>query len=164
MPYVLLLVALAVHLGHLGCASTPEPPAPLAVGSRLAGVELSDQHGVARTLDRDVRVVLFSRDMEGGEIIRALLGSEPGLLEETDGVYVADISGMPGLIARLVAIPRMQERPYPMLLDREGEVTAVFPSQAGRATLLVLDGLEVRAIDHLDTIEALRDRLTTLTR
>ena len=161
MPHRLLLVALAVFLG---CASTPEQPATLAVGNRLAALQLPDQHGVSHTLDAGVRVVLFSRDMKGGEVIRDVLGAEPGLLDQTDGVYVADISGMPAVIASLVAIPRMRERPYTMLLDREGRVTAAFPSQEGRATLLVLEALEVRSIELLDQPDALRDRLTALAR
>ena len=65
--------------------------------------------------------------------------SPKGWLPQHHVLYVADIHGMPSFIARMFAIPSMQKRPYPMLLDRDGAATARFPSEEGKATLLFLE-------------------------
>ena len=74
-------------------------------------------------------------------------------------VYVADISGMPSLIANTMTIPRMRKRPYPTLLDRSGDVTAAFPSQPGQATLLRLERLRIQAVLYVDSVSQLREAL-----
>ena len=125
-------------------------------------VSLLDQNQVLQRIDESVRVILFAREMQGGAVIRALLEEEaPGYLAQHRAVYIADISGMPTLIARLVAIPKMQrERPYPTLLDRDGVTTAPFPSEEGRVTVLLLDKLRVQAIDYRGSLEGVREAVT----
>jgi hypothetical protein len=103
--------------------------------------------------------VLFSRDMEGGAMLREVLAVHPEVLERAQAVYVADISGMPSLIANTMAIPRMRKRPYPTLLDRSGDVTAAFPSQPGQATLLRLERLQIQAVLYVDSVSQLREAL-----
>lgn len=143
----------------LACASTPPPAKPLAVGSRVPAATLQDQNEVPHVIDENVRIIFFAREMEGGAVIRSLLAEEDAsYLEQNRAVYVADISGMPGLIANLVAIPKMQkERPYPTLLDRDGSTTAPFPGQPGQVTVLLLDDLQVTEIEYRDSPEGLRE-------
>lgn len=146
----------------LACASTPPPVKPLAVGSRVQSATLLDQNEVPRAIDENVQIIFFAREMEGGAVIRSLLDAEDAsYLEENRAVYVADISGMPGLIANLVAIPKMQkERSYPTLLDRDGSTTAPFPGQAGQVTVLLLDDLQVTAIEYRGSLEGLREAVS----
>ena len=151
---LLLMASLA-----LACASDPPPVEPLQVGSLLAVATLYDQHEKPHRIDEHVRAVFFAREMEGGKVIRALLDEEgPEFLEKHRAVYVADISGMPSLIANMIAIPKMKrERPYPTLLDRNGETTAPYPSEEGRVTVLLLDKLRVEAIIYRGTTSGLLD-------
>ena len=119
----------------------------VAVGATLAARTLEDQHGETRSIDRGTRFVLFSRDMDGGDVIEEALSDAPeGFLEARSAVYVADISRMPGLVTRLFALPSMRRRPYPMLLDRTGDATADLPAEKGRATLVRLEALRVAAV------------------
>ena len=133
---------------------------PLAVGGTLSAFSLEDQHGASHRVDASVAVVLFSRDMDGGNLLKeALADSEPGFLEARHAVYVADISGMPSLVARLFALPSMRKRPYPMLLDRDGEATRDLPDLEGKATLLRLDDLRITGVEHLDSAAEVREAL-----
>ncbi len=133
---------------------------PYAVGSRLPALTLPDQHGEARRVDESTRVVLFSREMKGGGVIRKALEVDgPALLEGAGAVYVADVSRMPGIIRSVIAKPRMRRRPYPMLLDEEGSASADFPAREGQATLLRLEGLRVTGVQYFDSPEALRQAL-----
>ena len=149
----LLLVAVQVS----ACASEP-PPEIVAVGSKLERVTLHDQNEEPHQIDESAYVIFFAREMEGGKVIRSLLANDPGFLKKHRALYVADISGMPALIANLVAIPKMQEeRPYPTLLDRDGRTTAAFPSEEGRVTVMLLDKLRVIGIAYRGSEGGLRE-------
>ena len=157
MRPVLLLAAALLRAGAAAAQT-------LAVGSAFPALTLEDQHGTVHAIDASLRAVLFSRDMDGGGIIRKALDrplEEDALafLARHGAVCVADVSRMPGLIRRTIAKPRMRRRPYPLLLDEEGRVTAALPSAAGRATLIRLDALRIVAVEHHDSPEALRAAL-----
>jgi hypothetical protein len=114
--------------------------APLAVGDPMPAVALEDQHGRAGSIGEGVRVVVVSRDMEAGDVVKkALAGRDQAFLDANRAVYVANISGMPALVTRLFALPRMRERPYRMLLDRDGDATKDIPAVPGRPTVLTLE-------------------------
>ncbi|MFP8881364.1 MAG: FAD/FMN-containing dehydrogenase [Myxococcota bacterium] len=160
MTHLLRPVALLGLVGlGIACASDPPPAKPLTVGARLAPATLLDQNEVPHQIDESIRIIFFAREMEGGAVIRAVLDEEgPDYLEQHRALYVADISGMPAVIARLIAIPKMQkERPYPTLLDRDGTTTAPFPAEEGRVTVMALDELRVTAIDYRDSPAGVRE-------
>jgi hypothetical protein len=133
---------------------------PYVVGDAIEPFTLEDQHGKSHTVDASVKVILFSRDMDGGDVLKAGLADvEPGYLDGKSAVYVADISRMPGLVARMFAIPAMRDRPYAMLLDRDGKTTARLPAAEGQATLVFLDQLTVRRIANVEEAPAVRQEL-----
>ncbi len=110
---------------------------------------LEDQHGRAGGVGDGVRVVVVSRDMEAGDVVKkALAGRDQAFLDANGAVYVANISGMPALITRLFALPRMRERPYRMLLDRDGNATKDIPAVAGRPTVLRLEAGRIIRVSH----------------
>ena len=153
---VRIWIAVLVALG----VAAPAGGEPYAVGSVLPALSLEDQHGETRTLDASVRVVLFSRDMDGGDVIKKALADDgPDFLERIGAVTVADVSAMPGLVLRLMARPAMRRRPYPMLLDQQGKATADFPSQQGKATLLFLERSKVVRVAYVATADELRGAL-----
>jgi hypothetical protein len=134
--------------------------APVGQGDVIEPFSLEDQHGTAHRVDGSVAIILFSRDMAGGDVLKeALKDAPPEALSNVHAVYVADISGMPRLVARLFAIPSMRRRPYSMLLDRDGSKTAVFPDLEGQATLIFLDALKVTHVLHLATPSDVRQEL-----
>jgi hypothetical protein len=136
---------------------------PQVVPERLEAFELADQHGAPHRVDESVRVLLLSRDMDGGAVVRGALegkGEQAGpFLAERGAVYVADVSRMPAVVRRLFALPRMRGRPYPVLLDTSGEVTAALPSQEGRATVLWLDELRPVRVELAESAEDLLAKL-----
>ena len=141
------------------CASDAPPVETLKVGSTVGMATLLDQNDEPHHLDESVHFVFFAREMEGGAVIRALLDEAgPEYLTEHRVLYIADISGMPSLIANMIAIPKMQEeRPYPTLLDRDGSATVAFPSEEGRVTVMALDRLRVKGIRYRGTTAGLRE-------
>ena len=127
------------------------------VGDRIENFTLEDQHGVAHSLDEPVAILLFSRDMEGGDVLKeALEETPPGFLAERQAVYVSDISGMPRLITRMFAIPSMRDRSYSVWLDRDGDATARLPTERGKATLIFCRDREITRVEHLAAPEDVR--------
>lgn len=136
-------------------ASMSAQAVTLVVGDNLKAVELQDQHEQTLVVDQSTRIVLFSRGMKGGDIIKAALESLPQAEQPEGLVYVADISGMPSLIAKFVAIPQMQELPFQIALDREGQVTQQWLGNKDTATVMHLQQLKIVAMTQVDTPEAL---------
>lgn len=132
----------------------------LAAGMRLPEIRLSDQHDVEDSIGTEVRVILFTRDMDAGNIVKEALAEKGGeRLAAADAVYVSDISGMPGVIAKLFALPSMRKRPYRMLLDRDGKTTKDFPSEEGKVTLLRLEAGEIERVEYLGTVDQIHAAL-----
>lgn len=146
----------ALLLAALGAAAWA---ATLAPGMALPPLTLTDQHDVAATLGADTRVILFTRDMDAGDVAKEALADHAALLGAARAVYVADIGRMPSLVAKLFALPAMRQRPYRMLLDRDGTATADFPSRAGEVTVMRLTDGRIDSVEYLASAEALRAAL-----
>lgn len=154
VPGTLLIVAfLAVAV-----AAGAEPLRP---GMPMPEIRLADQHDVETTIAPDVRYVVFTRDMDAGNLVKDALAVNGGaILEAADTVYVADISGMPAFVTKVFAVPAMRKRGYPIVLDRDGKATAGVPSEEGKITVLDLRAGAIAQIRHVASAEDLRSLLT----
>lgn len=128
--------------------------APLAVGDRLSVPALADQFDQPLPVTADTALMLFATDMDGNRLANdALQAAAPNCRVAPRVVYVADISGMPALVSRFIALPKMRERPYRIALDRSGTDTAALPREPGRVTLLHLQGLRVTQLQTGGAVE-----------
>ena len=148
------MVRAVLWLGIVTLAPGAVSAQGVTVNETLAPIALEDQHGEPGGVDAATRGVLLSRDMDGGGLVREALATDGAVqLERAGAVYIADVHAMPSLIRRFVALPRMRERPYRVLLDTEGASTSGLPSEAGKATWLRLEGLRVVEIRFLTSSE-----------
>lgn len=131
-------------------------------GDSINPISVQDQHDKAVNVTDQTKVLLFSRSMKGGDIIKETLTPLAGDKFPAQLVYMADISGMPSLIARFVAVPQMQKLPFPMGLDREGEVSRLLPESKDMATMIVLDNMKIQDIAYFDSSDALAQALAKL--
>ena len=96
---------------------------PYAVGSMLEPLELADQHGELRRVDGKQRVLLFTRDMDAGDVLKQALATDgPALLDGAGAAYVADVSQMPALVLRLFALPFADNTGSVRVLEKAGYV------------------------------------------
>jgi hypothetical protein len=87
--------------------------APLSVGSALPELTLKDQHDKPVAIASDIRWVLIASEKQVSDMVSAVLSTEPtGVMARIRLVYVADISGMPALITRMFALPKLRELPF----------------------------------------------------
>jgi len=125
-------------------------------GDTFTPIALQDQFEQSVALNTDSQILLFSRSMAGGDIIKeALTQLAAENQSPTQLVYIADISGMPSLIASFVAIPQMKELAFSIGLDKEGEVTKLFPQEDDKASLIKLDKLKIVEVMMFDSSDAL---------
>lgn len=118
-----------------------------AVGDTVEPITLQDQHDRSGSVDESTRLILFTTGMKGGKVIRNVIDDKaPDYLNKKNGIFISNISGMPGFVARTFALPSMKKHKYPIVLDREGKVTEKFPSQSNSATLIKLDKLKIKSI------------------
>lgn len=151
LPYRRLapLLALLLTLWRSGAAQTPTPPS-------LGDLGLEDQHGVVHRIPADTRTVLFVSDMDASKIVHALLETRPpDWLAQQHAVFIADIHRMPGLVTRFIALPRMRERAYPILLITDDETGERFPREEDAVTVMAVDDLRPAGpVRFLRTAEA----------
>ena len=138
------LTTLGFLLGFAVAAAMAAEPGP---ADPLQAAEFTDQWDQPQALDENTRWLVVAQGMDAGDIVEEVFThlnvSDPG----TRGLlYLADISGMPGLITRFIALPAMRDFAFPMALIREEGVleTMDLPLGAPEAvTVLELNGLQV---------------------
>ena len=117
--------------------------APLAAGSDMPTLSLSDQNDKPAPVGPSTRWVVFTAEKPVSDMVSAVLAAEPaGVVDRLRLVYVADISGMPALVTRMFALPKLRELPFPIALVREpAQVAQVadIPRTSGSATVLRLE-------------------------
>lgn len=116
---------------------------PLAAGSAMPALSLSDQHDKPAAVGPATRWVVFTAEKPVSDMVSAVLAAEPaGVVDRLRLVHLADISGMPALVTRMFALPKLRELPFPIALVREpSQVAQVLdiPRTAGGATVLRLE-------------------------
>ncbi len=123
---------------------------PVAAGSAMPALSLNDQYDKPVLVGPQTRWVVLAAEKPVSDMVSAVLAAEPvGALDRLRLVYVADISGMPALVTRLFALPKLRELPFPIALVREpAQVTQVaeIPRTSGGATVLRLEGGRVMQV------------------
>jgi hypothetical protein len=132
----------------------------LEVGDRLPALVLEDQFGREHRLDEQARLILFLPDRRAARIARkALRGQDQAALVAKGIVGIGDISGMPLLITYALALPKLRDQPWLVLLGMVAEVTALFPRQAEAVTLIRLQAGVISAVEYFTNKDRLREAL-----
>jgi len=141
-------------------AAEPSGSARLSVGDALPSLSLRDQHDTDVSVDASVRLLLLTRDMDAGALVKeALADRGRELLASAGAVYVSDVSGMPGFVRSMFALPALRKRPYAIALDEDGHATAAFPYEKGHVTILHVDGGRIASISQASTSDEVRSAL-----
>ena len=134
-----------------------------AAGDTIDPITLQDQHDKTFTVDESIKLILFTTGMKGGKVVREAIEKEdPDYLAKRNTVFLSNISGMPGFIAKNFALPKMKEHKYSIVLDREGNVTKRFPSQKQNTTIVQLDKLKIKSISFTNKSEDVTQAINRL--
>lgn len=118
----------------------------------LVASPFQDQHGETQQLDEKVKWVIFASDMDAFKMAKEAFETlEIKSATEKNGLLVSDISGMPSLVTKLFALPKMKKYTFKVALDREGTTTKDWPREKGKLSLLKIENLEVKQISQLSS-------------
>jgi len=131
----------------------------LTVGNNLPVLTIKDQFEKEHTIDSKVKTIIFSATKEESNTIKEFLNSKGNDFLITNNIaYVADITGMPSLITKFVAMPKMKEYPFPVLLVDEANKT-LFPVQEDMISIIKLENGKITEIKYVKTTEELGQNL-----
>ena len=127
------------------------------VGDTVPDITINDQFEKAHKIDANVKTVLFASDKDASDILKEyLLSKEGDVLTANNAIYVADISGMPSLITKFFALPKMKKYPFSvMLLDDTNKEN--FVKEEGKIIVYTLDNLKVTDKKSITTAEELAE-------
>lgn len=101
----------------------------ITVGKNFQNITLKDQFDKPVSLSDKTKKVIFVFKKASGHTARALLDSKPDdYLLNKDVAFIADISGMPSIIASMFAIPDFQKHKYPVMLIRDEKISQKYRS------------------------------------
>jgi hypothetical protein len=150
MPLLLILLLLPALVSA----------APLDTGTPMPVLTLKDQHDTTQTIGAHTRLLIFSAERDVSALVETALADQTADSLAAAGIqYVSDISAMPGMVTTMIALPKMRKRPYPMLLARESEETAMLPREPGKVTLIATEGGSIKSVQFIDDAATLRAAL-----
>jgi hypothetical protein len=154
------LLGLALFLcGFALIASANQPAGAVRIGDGLA-LELKDQHDKSVAINEQTNMILFAAGKSTSALMsKTLEDLPPSTLKDKKALYVADISGMPGFITKMVAIPKMQKRPYTIALLRDEALSKRFPQKDGAITIIQLKAGKVTDISFVTKQEEITKAL-----
>lgn len=123
----------------LGICAASVHAETLNLGARLPSIVLNDQFDQPVLIDSSTQWIVFSQEKAVNAFVSDYM-SEQGAqqIRQRGIVYVADISGMPSLVTRMFALPKMRKLSFPIGLARDSKTLANIPRRNGAATVLRL--------------------------
>ena len=129
---------------------------PIKKGATLPSITLNNQHGKAIKINTDIKTLLFSVEKAPSQIINTfLVKQEANFLTKHKAYFVADISGMPSLISKMFAIPKMKKRPYDILLAKNKAQVDFIPHKKGFISVLKIATGKVLSVRFINNTEQL---------
>jgi len=126
------------------------------VGKALEPFTFKDQFDKPISLEATTKKVIFAFTKPTGHIMRVYMGlKKENYLSKRDILFIADISGMPSLIAKMFAIPDMKDSKYSILLIKEKEKALRFRSQKHKNAVMIisLDNKIVKSVKFVTNKE-----------
>ena len=123
----------------------------LTIGTDIPTLTVKDQFEKDHTVDANIKTIIFSATKtEGTTIKEFLLTKDKDYLTTNKAAYVADITGMPSLITKFIAMPKMKDYPFSVLLIDEANKT-LFPVKEDMISIISLENGKVTDIKYVKT-------------
>lgn len=157
-----LMVFLVCLFTLAACASQPAPT-PMKIGNKVEFALLQDQYANPFPHADNMELLIFTDNMESSREVRdALERVEPACYNNGKLVFIADVSGMPKLITRLIAIPKMRGYHFPIWLDYEGEATEALPVKEDHISLISVKDQAITGIEYVQGMESVMNTLVPM--
>lgn len=120
-----------------------------SVGDKIGNFSLLNQFDEKQTIDGSVKTVLVSFEKGTGADVNEFLSKQStDFLKQHQAVFIANISGMPMVITKMFALPKMRGYKHPVLLIYDENDTR-FTSQEEKTTLYRLEEGVIKSIEFI---------------
>ncbi|KAB7889995.1 hypothetical protein [Poseidonibacter ostreae] len=127
----------------------------LSIGDTTPTFEIKDQFEKMHKISADTKTILVAESRSTSVIVREyLLTKDTNFLETNKTQYIADISGMPSLISKFIALPKMKKYPFPILLVNEEQAKS-FSTKDDEITVYTIVEGKVSDVKYIKTTEEL---------
>ena len=131
----------------------------LTVGSNLPTLTIKDQFEKDHVVDVKTKTIIFSATKEESATIKDFLATkDKDYLTNNNIAYVADITGMPSLITKFIAMPKMKDYPFSVLLVDEAN-KGLFAVKEDMISIIFLENGKITDIKYVKTAEELGQNL-----
>lgn len=125
----------------------------LEVGSEVLPETFQNQFDESMTISEKTTNLFFTEDKVAADWMKEVLEGSSTKLEEKNSLYVSDISKMPSIVTKFMALPAMKKYSFKMALDQEGLATKSWPREKEKLTWIELKNRQVKAIKYLGSKE-----------
>lgn len=127
----------------------------LSTGGTVPTMTIKDQFEKEHTVDANVKTIIFSASKAEGTTIKEFLNTQKkDFLDSNNAVYIADITGMPSLITKYVALPKMKEYSFHVLLIDETN-KGLFPVKDDMISIISLHNSKIADVKYVKTANEL---------
>ena len=123
---------------------------PLKEGSILPSISLDNQHGELVKISPKVEVLLYSAEKAPSKMMNRFLKDHPHFLADQKAVFVANISAMPSLISKFLAIPKMKKYTYDVLLIKQEDSLTYMPYMKDHLSILKMANGKITSISYVN--------------
>lgn len=127
------------------CAFSQE----LSINDKLNNFSLANQFDEKKTIDSRINTIIVSFEKDTGKEVNEFLEQKTSdFLREHHAVFIANISGMPMIITKMFALPKMKNYKHEILLIYD-ENDDRFKAQEGVSTLYRLENGVIKSIEFI---------------
>ena len=127
----------------------------LNIGDSTPTFEIKDQYEKTHKISADAKTILIAESRGTSVIVREyLLTKDTNFLASNKTHYIADISGMPYLISKFIALPKMKKYPFSILLVDEEQAKS-FSTKDDKITVYTITDGKVSGLKYIETTEEL---------
>lgn len=116
------------------------------VNQNIGSFSLPNQFDEKQTVDNSIKTIVVSFEKDTGKDVNEFLSSkDKDFLKKHDAVFIANISGMPSIITKMFALPKMRDYKHSVLLIYD-ENDKRFKSQEEKSTVYKLENGVIKTI------------------
>lgn len=119
------------------------------VNQNIGSFSLVNQFDEKQTVDSNIQTIIVSAEKDtSADVNEFLKEKDKNFLKDNNAVFIANISGMPSIITKLFALPKMKKYNYSVLLIYDEEDKR-FINQEGKLTLYKLENGDIKSISYI---------------
>lgn len=120
----------------------------LSIGDMYPSFKLVDQFEKSGKIDSDDEMIIMTFEKGISSDLNELLQEKKSDYLPTNKVkYVAEISGMPSIITKMFALPKMKKYKYRIYLIKDEDQGKVFPRKDDMVTVFKVKNNKIDSID-----------------